>query len=122
MDVHRSFPADPTAPAVPFRFPEGRHGQGELAYHAGVPLLRVAGTHEEVGEQIAALAVRPAPRLLDYPEGLLRERLRSKALARLLLPVARRLGRRLLRQFPEGLRREMDGMARAGLDPGRVLV
>jgi isopenicillin-N N-acyltransferase like protein len=104
-----------------FRFPEGRHGSGELRYSGGVPVLRVAGTPEEIGEQAAALSVRPAPRLLDYPADLLAFALSSKLLARVAMPLARRLGRRLLRQFPEAPRRELDGMVRAGIDRDLVV-
>jgi isopenicillin-N N-acyltransferase-like protein len=108
-------------PAPPFRYPEGRHGQGELAYVGAVPVLRVAGSPEEVAGQIAALALRPAPLLLDYPEGLLRTFVRSRLLARLLLRRAVRIGERMLAQFPEAPRRELEALVAAGLDRGRVV-
>src|SRR5438552_8602483 len=43
----------------PFRYPEGKHGRGELKYVNGVPVLTVAGTPEEIGEQIGVLTIRP---------------------------------------------------------------
>ena len=46
--------------AEPFRFPESEHGKGKLKYtDQGLPLLVVEGTPEEIGEQVAALAVKP---------------------------------------------------------------
>lgn len=104
-------------PGPPFRFPEARHGGGDLAYRDGIPILRVAGTPEEIGEQLAVLSVHPAPRLLNFPADLVRHFVRSRFLTRLLLGRAARLGRRLLPQFPEAARRELDGMIATGLDP-----
>src|SRR5438552_3131540 len=46
----------------PFRYPEGKHGKGELRYVHGLPVLTVAGTPEEIGEQVGVLALRPARR------------------------------------------------------------
>src|SRR5688572_23115249 len=100
----------PDRSRVPFRFPAARHGRGELADHDGVPVLHVAGTPEEIGEQLAVLSVRPAPRLLDFPEDLLHFRFRSRFLARLLARRATTVGGRLLAQFPEAPRRELGGM------------
>src|SRR5689334_17552744 len=101
----RRLQSGPPAPA--FRFPEARHGGGELAYHRGVPVLRVAGTPEQIGEQIGALSVRPAPRLLDFPEDLIHHYVRSRFLARLLVRRAARVGGRLLAQFPDAARQEL---------------
>src|SRR5438309_2313655 len=60
-------------PALPFRYPEGRHGRAELRYQGEVPVLRVAGTPEEIGEQVGVLGVRAAPRMANYPDDLLRK-------------------------------------------------
>ena len=51
------------APAVgdePFRYPEAKHGRGELRYVNGVPVLLVQGAPAEIGEQIGALGLKPA--------------------------------------------------------------
>ena len=48
------------ATAQGFRFPEARHGKGELRYVNGVPVLILAGTPEEIGEQMGVLALKPA--------------------------------------------------------------
>jgi hypothetical protein len=106
----------------PFHFPEARHGRGELAYDDGVPILRVAGTPEEIGEQLAVLSVQPAPRLLDFPADLVRHFVRSRLLARILVRRAVRLGGRLLAQFPEAPGRELDAMIAAGLDRDRMVL
>ena len=31
-----------------FRYPEGKHGKGELKYEKGIPILRVEGSPEEI--------------------------------------------------------------------------
>jgi isopenicillin-N N-acyltransferase-like protein len=110
-----------TTPPPPFQFPPGRHGRAELGYIHGVPVLRVAGTPEEAAEQTAALAVRPAMPLLDYPLDLLASFVGGKAVARLLFRLVLRVGEKLLAQFPEAHRRELDAYVAAGLDRGRVL-
>ena len=107
---------------APFRFPEARHGGGELAYHDGIPILRVAGSPEEIGEQLGVLSVRPAARLLDFPADLVRRFVRSRFLARILIGRATRLGRRLLTQFPDAARRELEAMSATGLDHDRMIV
>ena len=65
--------ARPVCGADPFRFPEKRHGKGELRYINKIPVLTVEGTPEEIGEQVGILAVKPATRVLDYPRGLLNQ-------------------------------------------------
>src|SRR5688572_14247253 len=104
---------------APFRFSAARHDRGELMYHDGVPVLRVAGTAEEIGRQLAVLSVRPAPRLLGFPEDLLQHRFKSRSLARLLARRATVVGGRLLNQFPDEPRRELEAMVAAGLDRDR---
>jgi isopenicillin-N N-acyltransferase-like protein len=106
----------------PFRFPQARHGRGELVYRDGIPVLRVAGTPEEIGGQLGVLGVRPAPRLLDFPEDLLRDRFKSRWLARLLARRATAVGGRLLNQFPDEPRRELEAMIATGLDRDRMVL
>jgi hypothetical protein len=59
-----------------FRFPEGRHGKGELRYIHGLPVLTVRGSREEMGEQIGVLALKPAGALVEH----FREYLEQKGL------------------------------------------
>src|SRR5437660_12858773 len=56
----------------PFRYPEARLGKGELKYVNGLPVLTVAGTPEEIGTQLGVLGAKPARRMLDYPDDLLK--------------------------------------------------
>jgi isopenicillin-N N-acyltransferase-like protein len=88
-----------------FRFPEGRHGEAELRYVDGVPLLTVQGTPEEIGEAVGVLALRPGRRMADYPLDLLR----TFWLRPLRWPMLQ-VGRWLARRFPTDYRREMEAM------------
>jgi hypothetical protein len=96
------------APAAePFRYRQGTHGAGELKYRNGLPVLTVAGTPEEMGEQIAVLTAQPLQRLVKYPQEMLR-----KTGLGFLLPQIVKLGNSLLPQFPEDYRKEMDAMVK----------
>jgi hypothetical protein len=95
--------------ADPFRYPEAVHGKGDLKYVNGLPVLSVAGTPEEIGEAIGVLAVRPARRMLDYPEDLLRH----FHLHLLWRPIVSE-GNRMVEHFPEDYRRELEAMVRGG--------
>ena len=55
------------------------------------------------------------------PEDVLRLFFRSRTLARLLLRRAVRLGERMLPAFPDGPRRELEAVARAGFGRDRVV-
>jgi len=91
-----------------FQYPERRHGKGELRYLHGVPVLTVAGTPEEIGEQIGVLALKPAARIQDLIRGYAKGSGVPQALT--LLTVA---GKSLYRQFPDEYRRELEAMADA---------
>src|SRR5262245_46982923 len=99
----------------PFRYPEGRHGRGELRYVNGLPVLRLNGTPAELGEQAGILAVKPGKQLLRYPHDLLTFFLGSRLLSRLVFRRLLRIGRRMIAEFPEPYRRELDGLIGAGL-------
>src|SRR5688500_1367582 len=49
--------------AEPFRFPEVTHGKGELKYINGIPVLTIEGSPTEMGDQLGALALKPATAL-----------------------------------------------------------
>jgi predicted choloylglycine hydrolase len=100
------------AAADPFHYPAARHGKGELRYVDGMPVLSVAGSPEEIGEQIAVLGIRPAPRLPSYP----RDMLRQHGLELFWQPLLG-ISQVLLERFPRDYRREYDAMIRAGVDP-----
>ena len=118
----------PVCAQEPFHFPEGTQGAGELKYVNGVPLLVLEGTHEEIGKQMALLAVKPASRLLDYPNDLLQaayggndliDKLRYKTLSGFLTQSAHRMAK----AFPEDYKTELDCMIEAGgFDRTKALV
>jgi predicted choloylglycine hydrolase len=120
----------PAAPAAePFRYPEGKHNQGRLTYVQGLPVLVVAGTPEEIGEQTAVLAVKPAGRVLDYPEDILRHvAARVPGLpGELAYRTARQFfvstGLAMLRHFPPDHRQEMEALVKAGgFDRQRIVL
>ena len=101
----------------PFRYPEGKHGKGELKYEKGIPILRVEGSPEEIGEQIAVLALKPAKRILDYPRDLLK-RLDIDA----ALPILDLGGEAMLPHFPPEQRRELEAIVKAGIDRNPVVL
>ena len=104
-----------------FHFPEAASGPARLSHVGPVPVLRVEGTPDEQGRQVAELALRPAIRLLDYPLDLVADRLGSRRLARLALPALDRLGRRLVPRFPDAHRREILATGVAVRDERRVI-
>jgi isopenicillin-N N-acyltransferase-like protein len=98
--------------AEPFRYPEGRHGKGELKYVNDLPVLRVEGTPEEIGEQTAALTAKPAARLLGYPRELLKTHGLEKT-----WPLLLRMGKGMLPQFPPDHLRELEAAVKhSGVD------
>jgi isopenicillin-N N-acyltransferase-like protein len=92
-----------------FRYPEAKYGKGELRYLQGVPVLVVAGSPEEIGEQMGVLALRPAAPAVALFETFLAEHgLRS------FRPLLARIGEGLLAKFPEDYRRELNAAVKAG--------
>jgi hypothetical protein len=92
----------------PFRYPEARHGKGELKYIGGLPVLTVAGTPEEIGEQVGVLAVKPASALL----GRLKDFLRAHGLER-AYPLLLRTSALMVPRFPPDHLKELEAMAKA---------
>src|SRR5262245_8706786 len=106
-----------SAAAEPFRFLEGSHGKGELWYHNGVPVLCVAGTPEEIGEQVGALALGPAQRILGYP----RELLQHIHLGLLWWPLVK-AGDHMVERFPADYRAELEAAVRSAQVPREPVV
>jgi predicted choloylglycine hydrolase len=96
----------------PFRYPEGKHGKGELRYLHGVPVLLVEGTPEEIGEQVAVLAGKAAKRLMNYPREAV-SHLATPVGMKALWPTIVKEGYRLHQNFPEDYRKELDAMIQA---------
>src|SRR5262245_5078178 len=104
--------------AEKYVFPEGQHGKGRLQYISGVPVLSVAGTPEEIGEQVGVLALKPATRILDYPEDLLKSVGFSKA-----LPLFAAAGNKMVAHFPADYQKEMEALVKAaGARRERVVI
>lgn len=85
------------------------HGAGRLEYVGDLPVLSVQGTPEQIGEQLAVLAARPARPLLEYPRDYLK---RMGAAA--LWPGLLKVGQEMLENFPEHHLQEMRAIARHG--------
>ncbi|HEV3260199.1 MAG TPA: C45 family peptidase [Gemmataceae bacterium] len=100
------FPA--LAPAAGhFRYTEATHGRGELKYVNGLPVLSVAGTPEEIGEQIGVLTAKHMDRLVSYPKTLLKQAGWESG-----WPALVRLSNALLAQCPADHRKELDAIAK----------
>src|SRR5262245_7639452 len=97
-----------SARAEPFRYPEAKHGKGELKYVNGVPVLRVEGTPEEVGEQVGVLALKPAAGLFNKAEQFLKDQGWAA-----LYPLMLKLGNGLVPQFPKDHLTELEAAAKA---------
>jgi hypothetical protein len=101
-----------------FRFPEGKHGKGELKYVNDIPVLSVAGTPREIGEQIGVLAVKPAPQIMNVLKEFLKDRKLEKA-----WPLLVKIGEGLFARFPADYRAEVEAMVKAsGLERDGFIV
>jgi isopenicillin-N N-acyltransferase like protein len=91
-----------------FRFPEAKHGKGELKYVQGIPVLVLSGTPEEMGEQLGALAIRH----VDL------NKLRDSVLNEIGLSSLRGLmttaGKGLYHGFPSHHAKELEAAVKAG--------
>lgn len=106
------------APAgEPFKFPEGKHGTGELRYINKLPVLVVSGTPDEIGAAAGTLAVKPAGKALDYPKEVM-EYFSAGAFWKAALAQ----GKAMAKRFPENYRTEMDALTRAsGADADKII-
>jgi isopenicillin-N N-acyltransferase like protein len=95
----------------PFRYPEAKHGKGELKYINDVPVLTVRGTPEEIGEQIGVLALKPLASHMDV-QHVLQEVLKSHRITK-AYPLLVKFCAALFYRFPAEYRREVDAMAKA---------
>jgi isopenicillin-N N-acyltransferase-like protein len=97
------------ARAEPFRFPAGKVGsRAELKYVSGLPVLVVSGTPEEIGDAVGMLALKPAPDVIDYPRGLLKE-FKVDGLYGIFV----RSGTTMYNRFPPEYKAELDAMAQS---------
>lgn len=101
-----------------FRYPEAEHAGAALRYLDGVPVLTVAGSPEQIGEAVGALAVRAAPRMTGYPDELLRHY--WVGWTRGLLAWA---GERMVRKLSPAHRAEFEAIVRAsGIERTRMVL
>ncbi len=103
-------------------FPPAEHGKGKLTYVGSVPLLVVAGTPEEMGEQIGVLAVKPVAETITRT---VRDTVRSQLGKRfedfgwLAVTIA---ANGVYAKFPDKYRREIEAMAVAGGVDRNILI
>jgi hypothetical protein len=110
--------APPLRAEQPFRYPEGKHGKGELKYVHGLPVLTVEGTPEEIGEQIGTLAIKPNKGLTKLFKDFLAFQGGDK-----LWPLLVKGCNQLAQQMPADYRKELDAMAKAsGFDRDILVV
>jgi predicted choloylglycine hydrolase len=91
-----------------FSFPEDRLDKAELKYREGLPVLVVGGTPEEIGTAVGTLALKPAPRVLDYPRDLLKM-VKAEKTWNLFV----KSGNGMLRRSPPDYQKELDAMVKA---------
>ncbi len=99
--------------AKPFRFPEAKHGKGELKYINGLPVVSLVGTPEEIGEQMRVLTRSAGPYLLTYPMSYLKTKEPSPSRPSWLTLI--QLGKRMLENFPPDQRREYESAVQGTL-------
>jgi hypothetical protein len=100
--------AAPAPAAGPFRYPEGKYGKGELRYINGLPVLLVRGSPRAVGEQVGALALKPARPLVQHVEGFVKAQGWER-----VYPLMLKTGGLLVRQFPPDHVTELEAAARS---------
>lgn len=100
--------SSPSAHAQAFRFPEAKHGNGELRYVQGIPVLTVRGTHGEMGEQIGKLALKPAAEIIDMINGYA-----TRGVPENVRPAANLIVSTMVARFPKRYRDELNAMAEA---------
>jgi isopenicillin-N N-acyltransferase-like protein len=103
--------------AEPFRYPEAKHGRGELRYINSLPVLLVQGMPAELGEQVGALALKPATGLTKLADRFVK----GSGWER-LYPVLLKTGNIMLPQFPPDHRTELEEAAKASGWPKDLLV
>jgi predicted choloylglycine hydrolase len=89
----------------------------ELKIVNGIPVLRVAGSPEEMGQAVGVLALKPARRVLQYPREML-QRLRGNFLWGTLTFT----GKGMFHSFPDDHKKELEALVRAaGVDRDLVI-
>ena len=100
-----------------FRYPEGKHGKGELRYVHDIPVLTVAGSPEEMGEQYGVLALKPASALKDLVDGFIKQHGWETIYA-----TALKTGNVLLPFFPREHAQELEAASKNSVSWARELL
>lgn len=100
-----------------FRYAEGAYKKAELKYINDLPVLRLEGTPEEMGEQAAALTAPAAKFLINYPKELLALVGRQNEWPKLI-----ELGQAMRAQFPREHLAELESYAQVSQLPRDVLM
>jgi hypothetical protein len=103
--------------AEPFHYPEAKSDKGELKYIDGVPVLVVQGKPEEIGYQLANLALKPSLGLVKLADDFMKDRGWEK-----LYPLLLKTGAVMEPQFPRDHLKELDAAAKASGWPRDLLV
>lgn len=111
------FVATTVSAQEPFRYPEGKHGTGELKYINEVPVLSVSGTPAEMGEAAGVLVLKPAHKLFGLSEEFARRHGLTK-----LLPLMLNAGGFFSSRFPPHHLKEIDALAKASGQPRGLLI
>ena len=103
--------------AEPFKYPEAKHGKGELKYIDGLPVLCVAGTPEEIGEQIGVLALKPAAAVPKLAEEFFKANQWE-----IFYALTVKTGGAMLEQMPTAQKQELAAATKASGWPRDLLV
>jgi hypothetical protein len=103
--------------AAPFRYSEAKHGKGELKYIEGIPVVVVEGTPAEMGEQLGALAFKPAAPLMEIADEFIARHGWEQAYATVL-----KTGNLFLPRFPPHHAEELEAAAKAAGCPREMLI
>ena len=110
--------ATPLMAADERRYPEAKHGKGELKYVNGLPVLIVEGTPEEIGEQVGILSIKPAKApLIDKLDSYMKKSGMESA-----YPFMLRTAGFLMPMFPEQTQKEITAAAKVSGVPRNIII
>lgn len=94
------------------RFVAGRHQAGSLTIVGGLPVVTVAGSPEEIGDQLGTLLRKNIAELVEYQDDFARGLGLGQSATRLRAGLAKLAGL-MAGSFPDGQRRELAAAAKA---------
>src|SRR5262245_54014680 len=104
--------------AEPFKYPEAKHGKGELKYVNGIPVLILAGSPGEFGEPMGVLGLKPPAGAVTVFRDLLKQEGLEK-----MVPLLRRFGELMLGRYPDAYKREFEALAKhAGVERDLLVI